>query len=97
MSAFESNKQRFFNHLHHRHEMPLARSAPLSADLAAGHSAVIQVVSTSEAVMERRLEDIPAFGLGRPLRSILRRGRYIMDYLDAQRFPTQLFRKPYDR
>ena len=31
----------------------------IEADLAAGHSTVIQVVSTSEAVMERRLEEIP--------------------------------------
>ena len=58
-SAFESNKQRFFNHLITAMKCPSLIRA-IEADLAAGHSAVIQVVSTSEAVMERRLEEIPA-------------------------------------
>jgi len=35
----------------------------IEADLAAGHAAVVQVVSTSEALMERRLDEIPAYGL----------------------------------
>ena len=57
-SAFESNKQRFFNHLITAMKCPSLIRA-IEADLTASHSAVIQVVSTSEAVMERRLEDIP--------------------------------------
>ncbi len=57
-SAFESHKQRFFNHLITAMKCPSLIRA-IEADLAAGHSAVIQVVSTSEAVMERRLEEIP--------------------------------------
>ncbi len=31
----------------------------ISGDLEAGHAAVIQIVSTGEALMERRLADLP--------------------------------------
>jgi hypothetical protein len=34
--------------------------AAIESDLAAGHAAVVQIVSTGEALMERRLADIPA-------------------------------------
>jgi hypothetical protein len=57
-SAFESNKQRFFNHLITAMKCPSLIKA-IEADLAAGHAAVVQVVSTSEALMERRLDEIP--------------------------------------
>ena len=33
--------------------------ASIDADLAAGHAAVIQIVSTGESLMERRLSEIP--------------------------------------
>jgi hypothetical protein len=57
-SAFESAKQRFFGHLLTSMKTPtLIRS--MRSDLAAGHSAVIQIVSTGEALMERRLAEIP--------------------------------------
>ena len=57
-SAFESAKQRFFGHLLTSMKTPtLIRS--IDADLAAGHAAVIQIVSTGEALMERRLAEIP--------------------------------------
>lgn len=57
-SAFESTKQRFFGHLLTSMKTPtLIRS--VTTDLAAGHAAVIQIVSTGEALMERRLADIP--------------------------------------
>src|SRR5690606_24212142 len=57
-SAFESAKQRFFGHLLTSMKTPtLIRS--ITADLEAGHSAVIQIVSTGEALTERRLADIP--------------------------------------
>ncbi len=57
-SAFESTKQRFFGHLLTSMKTPtLIRS--VTADLAAGHAAVIQIVSTGEALMERRLAEIP--------------------------------------
>ncbi len=58
-SAFESSKQRFFNHLITAMKTPtLIRSA--EADLAAGHACVVQIVSTGEALMERRIAEIPA-------------------------------------
>jgi hypothetical protein len=57
-SAFESAKQRFFGHLLTSMKTPtLVRS--IEQDLAEGHSAVIQIVSTGEALMERRLAEIP--------------------------------------
>lgn len=58
-SAFESTKQRFFGHLLTSMKTPtLLRS--ISADLEVGHAAVIQIVSTGEALMERRLAEIPS-------------------------------------
>ena len=57
-SAFESTKQRFFGHLLTSMKTPtLIRS--IERDLADGHAAVVQIVSTGEALMERRLADIP--------------------------------------
>ncbi|MGY3108086.1 hypothetical protein ACVWW7_004713 [Bradyrhizobium sp. LM6.9] len=56
-SAFESAKQRFFGHLLTSMKTPtLIRS--IERDLDAGHAAVIRIVSTGEALMERRLAEI---------------------------------------
>ena len=57
-SAFESAKQRFFSHLITSMKTPTLIRA-IERDLEAGHAAVIQIVSTGEALMERRLADIP--------------------------------------
>jgi protein strawberry notch len=57
-SAFESNKQRFFNHLITAMKTPSLLKA-ISADLAEGHAAIVQLVSTAESLMERRLSEIP--------------------------------------
>ena len=57
-SAFESTKQRFFGHLITSMMTPTLIGA-IEHDLAAGHAAVVQIVSTGEALMERRLADIP--------------------------------------
>jgi predicted RNA methylase len=57
-SAFESAKQRFFNHLITAMKTPSLIEA-VNHDLANGHAAVIQIVSTGEALMERRLAEIP--------------------------------------
>jgi hypothetical protein len=57
-SAFESTKQRFFGHLLTSMKTPTL-IASIEADLASGHAAVIQIVSTGEALMERRLSEIP--------------------------------------
>lgn len=58
MSAFEGSKLRFFGHLLAGLKSP-SLVASIRQDLAEGRSAVVQVVSTNEAVMERRLAEIP--------------------------------------
>jgi len=58
MSAFEGAKLRFFGHLLSGLKAP-SLVASIRQDLTAGRSAVVQVVSTNEAVMERRLAEIP--------------------------------------
>ena len=59
LSAFEGTKQRFFGHLLTGMKCPSTIRA-IDADLQAGRSAVIQLVSTGEALMERRIAEIPA-------------------------------------
>jgi hypothetical protein len=72
-SAFESAKQRFFSHLITGTKTPTLIRC-IERDLAAGHAAVVQLVSTGEALMERRLADIPPRS-GETCRSTLRRRR----------------------
>lgn len=57
-SAFESAKQRFFGHLLTSMKTPTLIHS-IERDLEQGHAAVIQIVSTGEALMERRLAEIP--------------------------------------
>lgn len=57
MSRFESGKQRFFSQLLISMKMPSLIRA-IEAELAAGHVAVVQLVSTSEAMLERRLASL---------------------------------------
>ena len=57
-SAFESTKQRFYNHLLTAMKTPTLIKC-IERDLEAGHAAVVQLVSTGEALMERCLADIP--------------------------------------
>ncbi len=59
LSAFEGAKQRFFGHLLTGMKCPSLIRA-VEADLDAGRSAVVQLVSTGEALMERRIAEIPA-------------------------------------
>ncbi len=59
LSAFEGTKQRFFGHLLTGMKCPSLIRA-VEADLDAGRSAVVQLVSTGEALMERRISEIPA-------------------------------------
>ena len=87
-SAFESNKQRFFNHLITAMKVP-SLIASIERDLEAGHAAVIQIVSTSEALMDRRLAEIPVPEWGDLSCDITPR-EYVLDYL-AHSFPTQLY------
>jgi predicted RNA methylase len=87
-SAFESAKQRFFGHLLTSMKTPsLTRS--IECDLDAGHAAVIQIVSTGEALMERRLAEIPTEEWGDIQVDITPR-EYVLDYL-AHSFPVQLY------
>ncbi len=87
-SAFESAKQRFFGHLLTSMKTPsLIRS--IERDLGAGRAAVIQIVSTGEALMERRLAEIPTEDWGDVQVDITPR-EYVLDYL-AHSFPVQLY------
>ncbi|TGQ94572.1 methylase [Mesorhizobium sp. M8A.F.Ca.ET.208.01.1.1] len=87
-SAFESAKQRFFGHLLTSMKTPtLVRS--IEQDLADGHTAVIQIVSTGEALMERRLAEIPTEEWN-DVRVDITPREYVLDYL-AHSFPVQLY------
>jgi hypothetical protein len=87
-SAFESAKQRFFGHLLTSMKTPtLIRR--IDQDLADGHAAVIQIVSTGEALMERRLAEIPTEELN-DIRVDITPREYVLDYL-AHSFPVQLY------
>jgi predicted RNA methylase len=87
-SAFESNKQRFFNHLLTAMKCPTLIAA-IARDLEEGHACVLQVVSTNEALLDRRLAEIPASEWGDLSIDITPR-EYVLDYL-SHSFPTQLF------
>ncbi|VVS96000.1 p-loop containing NTP hydrolase pore-1/Helicase C-like/Methyltransferase domain protein [Roseovarius sp. EC-HK134] len=87
-SAFESAKQRFFGHLLTSMKTPSLISS-IEADLAAGHAAVIQIVSTGEALMERRLSDIPTDEWN-DVRVDITPREACLDYL-AHSFPVQLY------
>jgi hypothetical protein len=87
-SAFESAKQRFFNHLITAMKTP-SLIAAIDRDLASGHAVIVQIVSTGEALMERRLAEIPTEEWGDVSVDITPR-EYVLDYL-AHSFPTLLF------
>ncbi|MGA0543604.1 strawberry notch-like NTP hydrolase domain-containing protein [Neotabrizicola sp. VNH66] len=87
-SAFESAKQRFFGHLLTSMKTPTL-IASINADLAAGHAAVIQIVSTGEALMERRLSDIPTDEWN-DVRVDITPRESCLDYLQHS-FPVQLY------
>jgi len=87
-SAFEGAKQRFFNGLITGMKVvTLIKS--VERDIADGHAPVIQLVSTGEAVMERKLADIPAEEW-HDLTIDLSPREVVGSYLQHS-FPTQLF------
>ncbi|MDX0484455.1 methylase [Sinorhizobium medicae] len=87
-SAFESAKQRFFGHLLTSMKTPtLIRS--IECDLQEGHAAVVQIVSTGEALMERRLAELPTEEWN-DVRVDITPREYVLDYL-AHSFPVQLY------
>lgn len=87
-SAFESNKQRFFNFLITAMKMPTL-IASIESDLARGEAPIIQLVSTSEALMDRRLALIPVEEWNDLSVDITPR-EYVLDYL-MHGFPVQLY------
>jgi predicted RNA methylase len=86
-SAFESAKQRFFGHLLTSMKTPTLVQS-IEQDLAEGHAAVIQIVSTGEALMERRLSQIPT-SEWHDVQIDLTPREYVLDYLEHS-FPVQL-------
>ncbi len=87
MSAFEGAKQRFFGHLLTSMKCPSLIRA-IEADLDTGRSAVVQLVSTGEALMERRIAEIPTSEWD-DLSIDLTPREYVLDFL-AHAFPVQL-------
>lgn len=82
-SRFESTKQRFFNHLLMGMKAPTIIRA-IEDDVAAGNACVIQVVSTGESLLKRRLETMdPEDEL---VEGALTPRDYVLGYLE-QAFP----------
>src|SRR3546814_6313148 len=63
--------------------------ASIARDIEAGHAAVVQIVSTGEALQERRLAEIPAEDWG-DVSIDITPSEYVLDSL-AHGFPVQLF------
>ncbi len=87
-SAFESSKQRFFNYLITAMKTPTLLKS-IKADLDAGRACVVQLVSTGESLMERRLAEIPVASWGDLDLDVTPR-ELCLEYL-AKSFPTQLY------
>ncbi|MBC1296450.1 strawberry notch family protein, partial [Nostoc sp. UCD122] len=86
-SQFESHKQRFFNHLLTGMKCPQLIKA-IEQDLAQGLAVVIQIVSTNEELLKRRLDEVPA-SEWKDLNLDLTPREYVMDYLMSA-FPVHL-------
>ena len=91
MSAFEGAKQRFFGHLLTSMKCPSLIRA-IEADAEAGRASVVQLVSTGEALMERRIAEVPVSEWN-DLNIDLTPRESILSYL-AHAFPVQL-QQPY--
>ena len=91
MSAFEGAKQRFFGHLLTSMKCPSLIRA-IEADREAGRASVVQLVSTGEALMERRIAELPTSEWN-DLNIDLTPRESILSYL-AHAFPVQL-QQPY--
>ena len=87
ISAFEGAKQRFFGHLLTSMKCPTLIRA-IEADLESGRSPVVQLVSTGEALMERRIAEIPASEWD-DINVDLTPRETVIEYL-AHAFPVQL-------
>ncbi|MDZ7970058.1 MAG: strawberry notch family protein [Nostoc sp. DedSLP03] len=87
MSQFESHKQRFFNHLLTSMKCPQLIKA-IENDLAQGNAVVIQIVSTNEELLKRRLNEV-APEEWQDLNLDLTPREYVLDYL-VSAFPVHL-------
>lgn len=87
-SAFESSKQRFFNHLLTSMKTPALIGAT-AMDLEEGHASIVQIVSTGQALTERRLAQIPTDEWGDIQVDVTPR-ELVLSYLETS-FPVQLF------
>jgi P-loop containing NTP hydrolase pore-1/C-terminal domain on Strawberry notch homologue len=89
MSRFESLKQQFFNGLLCAAKAPTLIAA-IEADLQAGKSCIIQLVSTNEAILDRKLAEIPTDQWGN-LRSIDFTAREVIADYAVNAFPVHLY------
>jgi hypothetical protein len=89
LSRFEGTKQRFFAQLLLSMKLPSLIPA-IDGDVEAGHAVVIQLVSTAEAMLDRRLADLTA-DEREALELDLSPREYVIDYLMAA-FPTRQMR-----
>jgi len=87
LSIFEGTKQRFFAQLLLSMKLPSLIPA-IDAALAEGHAAVVQLVSTAEAMLDRRLADL-SDEEREDLEIDLSPRDYVIDYL-AKSFPVRL-------
>ena len=79
-----------FNHLITAMKTPSLLKA-IAVDLADGHAAVVQLVSTAESLMDRRLSEIPTEEWGDLSIDVTPR-EHVLDYL-RHGFPTQLYER----
>jgi predicted RNA methylase len=89
LSRFEGTKQRFFGQLLLSMKLPSLLPA-IEEDVAGGQAVVVQLVSTAEAMLDRRLADLDAGEL-EALGIDLSPREYVIDYLTAA-FPTRQMR-----
>jgi len=89
LSRFEGCKQRFFGQLLLSMKLPSLMPA-IEADVAAGQAVVVQLVSTAEAMLDRRLAELSP-GEREALEIDLSPREYVIDYLTAA-FPTRQMR-----
>jgi hypothetical protein len=89
LSRFEGTKQRFFAQLLLSMKLPSLIPA-IERDIAAANAVVIQLVSTAEAMLDRRLAEL-GVGEREALELDLSPREYVIDYLMAA-FPTRQMR-----
>lgn len=88
-SRFESTKQRFFGQLLLSMKLPTVIAA-VKAHLAGGQSVVLQLVTTAESILDRRLGELSPDERAN-LEIDLSPREYIIDYLERA-FPTRQMR-----